>query len=151
MSDGSEILKLDDFLPYRLSVVSNLVSRMIAQSYQADGLKLAEWRVLAVLAERPGMSQRDVAARTRMDKVTVSRAAQILADKDLVMRKANPEDGRSQLLSMTEGGRALYARVMPEAQALDAEIWASLPAGDAETLFAILARVERAALAAGLE
>ncbi|MGB3721920.1 MAG: MarR family winged helix-turn-helix transcriptional regulator [Pacificimonas sp.] len=151
MSEGSEILKLDDFLPYRLSVVSNLVSRMIAQSYQGEGLKLAEWRVLAVLAETPAMSQREAAARTRMDKVAISRAAQMLTEKKLIARAANPDDGRSQLLRMTTAGQALYARVMPEAQALNREIWAAMPDGDAETLFAILARVEDAALAVAPE
>ncbi|MBV7257850.1 winged helix-turn-helix transcriptional regulator [Pacificimonas sp. WHA3] len=151
MSKAPQILKLDDFLPYRLSVVSNLVSRVIEETYMEDGLKQAEWRVLAVVAEAPGRTQRDVAARTRMDKVTVSRAVQALSEKALVTRAANPADGRSQLLTLTKTGDAMYQRIMPAAQAKALTIWDRLPAGEGDALFETLATVEAAALAAAKE
>ena len=48
--DDPEILHLEAFLPYRLSVASNLVSRASARRYQsAFGLSIPEWRVIAVL------------------------------------------------------------------------------------------------------
>ena len=70
-------LRLDDFLPYRLSFTTNLVSETVASAYeQAFGLRIAEWRVIAVVAESPqGVTQQAIGLKTRMDKVTVSRAA----------------------------------------------------------------------------
>ena len=68
-------LRLDEFLPYRLSFTSNLVSETIARAYQAlFGLTIPEWRLVAVIAEHDGISQQAIGLRTRMDKVTFTRA-----------------------------------------------------------------------------
>src|SRR6201999_4585598 len=95
-------LKLDQFLPYKLSIASNAVSDAIATAYRTlFGLRIPEWRLVAVLAEHGGMSQQALCGRTRMDKVTVSRAAIALVERELVARGANPDDQRSHLLTLT--------------------------------------------------
>jgi DNA-binding MarR family transcriptional regulator len=69
------VLELESFLPYRLSVLSNTVSGVIARSYsERFGLSIPEWRVMAVLGRYPGLPAADIAVRTAMDKVQVSRA-----------------------------------------------------------------------------
>ena len=88
-------LALDDFIPYRLSVTSNLVSDSIARTYESlFGLTIPEWRLVAVIAETGGVTQQAIGAKTLMDKVTVSRAAIALVDRGLLARQANPEDRR---------------------------------------------------------
>ena len=85
--------ELDDFLPYRLSIVSNAVSDAIASTYQAlFGLRIPEWRLIAVIAETDGLTPQALALATRMDKVTVSRAAAALAKRALVERRPHPAD-----------------------------------------------------------
>ena len=43
------------FLPYRLSIASNVVSDAIATTYHAlFGLRIPEWRLVAVIAEATG-------------------------------------------------------------------------------------------------
>ena len=107
----TEQLKLDDFLPYRLSIASNRVSDAVAGTYRAlFGLRISEWRLVAVLAESEGLSQQALGARTQMDKVTVSRAAIALVDRGLVARAANPSDQRSHNLALTEAVSFLTAR-----------------------------------------
>jgi DNA-binding MarR family transcriptional regulator len=70
-----KVLELERFLPYRLSVLSNRLSNAIARSYeQRFQLSVTEWRVIAVLGRFPGLSANEVAERTAMDKVAVSRA-----------------------------------------------------------------------------
>jgi hypothetical protein len=72
-------LILSEFLPYQLSVTSNAVSDLIAQSYRGRfALKIPEWRVMAVLGERAESTQRDLVSLTAMDKVTVNRATRTL-------------------------------------------------------------------------
>ena len=47
-------IELERFLPYRLSVLSNIVSGAIAAAYRKPfDLTIPEWRVLAVLARDP--------------------------------------------------------------------------------------------------
>ena len=68
-------LRLDGYLPYRLSVASNAVSRLIARAYEDRfGLTIPQWRLIAVLAEDGPLTQQAIGSRTVMDKVTVSRA-----------------------------------------------------------------------------
>jgi len=101
-------LKLDAYLPYRLSVASNAVSGLIARAYQDRfGLTIPQWRLVCVLAEDGPRTQAQLVARTVMDKVTVSRAAQGLARRRFVERSDHHADGRSHVLALTEEGRAL--------------------------------------------
>lgn len=139
-------LRLDAFLPYRLSVVSNLVSDAIAGSYRAlFGLRIAEWRLVAVLAEREGLTQQALCARTRMDKVAVSRAAIALSARGLIERAANPDDQRSMRLSLTADGRRLYAEIAPKALEMEARIFADFTDQSCRDLAAMLDRVEEGA------
>ena len=103
MADVS--LRLDAFIPYRLSITSYLVSETIAGAYQAlFGLSIPEWRVVAVIAEDEGMTQQQIGRRTRMDKVTVSRATIGLVDRGLVERRPHASDRRSQSLHLSAAG-----------------------------------------------
>lgn len=139
-------LRLDRFVPYRLSVASNAVSDVIAGAYRSlFGLSIPEWRLITVLAERQRISQFELGAATRMDKLTVSRAAIALVDRDLVERAANLKDKRSNLLSLTDSGRQLYAQVAPKALALEKTLLAGFAPDEVERLTEMLARLEIAA------
>lgn len=143
-------LRLEDYLPYRLSVASNAVSRLIARAYESRfGLKIPEWRVLAVLAEHPNITQQQIALRTEMDKVTVSRAAQALARRRLILASPDAEDGRARRLSLSEEGQALYAEVSPAALALEADLLQAAPAADVTALLRQLRRLEDRARSLG--
>src|ERR1700754_4477032 len=100
-------LILDNFLPYRLSVASNLVSDAIASTYESlFGLRIPEWRLVAVTAENPGgITQQQIGTITWMDKVTVSRAAISLVERGLLARRPNGTDRRSHHLVLTPAGR----------------------------------------------
>jgi DNA-binding MarR family transcriptional regulator len=65
----NDVLDLDRFVPYRLSVLANRISNVIARQYsERFGLSIPEWRVMAVLGQTSGLSAREVALRTEMDK-----------------------------------------------------------------------------------
>lgn len=107
-------LRLDDYLPYRLSVAANAVSQLIARAYvDRFGLTVPQWRLMAVLGEQSPLTQQALCGRTVMDKVTVMRASRGLARRRLVKRQANVDDGRSHRLSLTAAGERMYAEVAP--------------------------------------
>lgn len=139
------VLTLDDFLPYRLSIASNAVSDAVAGAYRnLFGLRIPEWRLVAVLAEGGNMSQQALCGRTRMDKVTVSRAAIALAERGLIARASNPEDQRSHLLTLTQEGWALYEQISPKALAFEQRILAGFSEEERVQLKAMLERLEAA-------
>ena len=139
-------LVLDDFIPYRLSVASNLVSDSIARTYQAlFGLSVPEWRLIAVVAETGPITQAALGQATRMDKVTVSRAAIALVGRALMARAAHG-DRRSHLLDLTAAGRDLHAQVAPKALELERRIFARFDAGELAAFTAMLRRIEAVTL-----
>lgn len=146
MSDARHGLRLDAFLPYRLSIASNRVSDAIATTYSAlFGLRIPEWRLVAVLAEGDGLSQQALGRATRMDKVTVSRAAIALADRGLIVRNSDATDKRAARLSLTAKGRELYDQVAPKALAMEAEVFAGFSPDERRAFRDMLDRVEAAA------
>jgi len=143
---GEADLKLDSYLPYRLSVASNAVSGLIARAYEDRfGLSIPQWRVICVLAEDGGLTQGQVVARTVMDKVTVSRAAQGLVKRRLVARSDHHADGRSHVLTLTEQGRGLHAEIAPLALAYEAALISGLAPDEVALLKRLLGRLQAAA------
>ena len=141
-------LILDRFLPYRLSVASNAVSTQISTAYRRRfGLKIAEWRLIAILTESERATPASLCESGRMDKISVSRAATALIDRGLIKAAANPSDGRSHLLSLTVNGQKLYAAIAPVALEIEAGLFAGLTATERHTLEELLRRVEGAAAA----
>jgi DNA-binding MarR family transcriptional regulator len=137
-------LILSEFLPYQLSVTSNAVSDLIAQSYRGRfALKIPEWRVMAVLGERAKSTQRDLVSLTAMDKVTVNRATRTLEDRGLIERTPNHFDGRSHQLALTKTGRELYGQIVPLAQDIEQQLEQALDPGDAQKLEEILGRLRQ--------
>jgi DNA-binding MarR family transcriptional regulator len=144
----SSSLILDEFLPYRLSFTSNLVSGAIADSYRAlFGLSIPEWRIIAHIAEHSGITQQEIGSRTRMDKVTVSRAAIALADRGLIARRPNPADRRSQRLVLSDEGEALYAAIAPKALELERTLFDRFSAQELATFTNMLRRIDEAVVA----
>ena len=138
-------LHLDRFLPYLLSVTSNRVSERIARTYDTlFGLTIPEWRLVAVIAERPAITQAEIGERTHMDKVTVSRAAIALANRGLLDRSPNAADRRSHHLSLSTTGRALYEQVAPKALELEARIFAPFSDAELNQLTEMLRRIDAA-------
>jgi len=132
-------LQLERFLPYRLSVLSNTISQAIADDYQRRfDLTVTEWRVMAVLARFDGLSAREVAERTAMDKVAVSRALARLVAANRVARAVHGEDKRRSVLSLTEAGWRLHDEIAPMARAREREVLAKLDAEERAWLTRIL-------------
>lgn len=128
-------LELDRFLPYRLSVLSNTVSTAIAGAYhERFGLTIPEWRVMAVLANSPDLSAAEVAQRTAMDKVAVSRAVASLLRQKRIVRQMARADRRRSLLQLSAAGRRVYAQVVPFALAYERALIAPLTKEERTTL-----------------
>lgn len=140
------LLILDAFLPYRLSYTSNLVSEAIADAYRRlFGLTVPEWRVIAVVAEGD-TTQARTAERTRMDKVTVSRATLALVARGLIERRVHQHDRRARLLALTGEGRALYEAVAPKALELEARVFGGFERREVAAFTAMLRKIDAVVL-----
>lgn len=142
----TDTLSLSAFLPYRLSVLSNTVSRAIADDYdRAFGLTIWQWRCMAVLGETPGLTAREVAQRTAMDKVAVSRAIAALEGAGHLRRESDTRDARASHLFLTDEGRETYRAIIPIARRHEQALLGQLTPSEQAALEAILDKLARAA------
>ena len=138
--------KLDDFLPYQMSTTSNAVSDLISNDYKSKfGLKIPEWRVMAVLGSRGVSTQRELVEATLMDKVTVNRAVKNLAERALVDRSPNNADGRSHHIILSQTGEELYDQIMPAAEVMEKKIMLVLSDDEKQVLAAMLEKIKQSA------
>lgn len=135
-------LRLEKFLPYRLSVLSNRVSNAIAQAYGTRfDLTIPAWRVMAILGRFPDLSAADLVEQTAMDKVAISRAVSSLFKNDYITRSEDPSDRRRQVLNLSELGREVYERIVPLAQQYENDLMSSLTAEEREQLDSIIEKL----------
>jgi DNA-binding MarR family transcriptional regulator len=139
-------LHLEHFVPYRLSVLTNIVSMSIADAYEREfGLTIPQWRVIAVLARYPGLSAIEVAERTAMDKVAVSRAVQGLLAARRLVRSYDAGDRRRTRLRLSSAGKSVYTRVAPLALSYEKKLLGALSPTDRKALDRLVGRlIERA-------
>jgi DNA-binding MarR family transcriptional regulator len=149
-SSARRRLRLDEFVPYRLSVLTNTVSSAIAGAYaERFGLSIPEWRVMAVLALEPGLSAATVAERTAMDKVAVSRAVSHLLRARRVARGFANADRRRSVLRLTSEGEEVYWRVVPFARRYEQNLLADLSESQRAQLNQLLDHLHARARALG--
>lgn len=139
-------LHLAEFLPYQLSITSYAVSGVIAREYETRfGLKIPEWRIMALLGERGQMTQRGLVDASLMDKVTVNRAVKAMVERGIVQRLPDSRDGRSHGLLLTRAGESLYREIVPAALAMDARLSGVLSVEEKAQLSELLRRMRDAA------
>ncbi|MEZ0470867.1 MarR family winged helix-turn-helix transcriptional regulator [Luteimonas salinilitoris] len=140
-----EVLELERFLPYRLSVLSNHVSQTIATAYaERFGIGITEWRVIAVLGRYPELSANAVADRTAMDKVAVSRAVARLLRRGLLEREMHGSDRRRSVLQLSEAGYRVYDEVVPLALGYERNLLARLDDEERAMLDRLLTKLDLA-------
>lgn len=137
-------IELEQFLPYRLSVLANTVSQGIARGYRdRHDISVTEWRILAVLGRFPGLTASEVTERTAMDKVAISRGVKSLAEKGLLERRIDPGDRRCQRLFITPGkGRQVLDEVIPMARRYEQQLLQPLSVAERATLSGLLAKLQ---------
>ena len=135
-------LELENFLPYRLSVLSNRISQEIARLYSKRfELTVTEWRLLAVLGRSPDLTATELVERTAMDKVAVSRAVASLEATRRLVREVDGEDRRRAKLRLSAKGQRVYDEVAPLALAYQQRLLSSLCPDDRVQLESLLARL----------
>jgi len=143
-------LKLEEFLPYRLSVLANLTAQALSHvDAGAADIGGPEWRILVTLGQFGVMTGKAVGQHSQMHKTKVSRAVALLEERKLVARRTNRSDLRESLLSLTPSGRALYAELVPDAIAFATDLERAIDPADRPAFERTLTRLtERARLLA---
>ena len=142
MAPMKDELILEDFLPYRLSITSHTVSTNIARLYERRfGVSIPEWRVIAILGRFPGLSAVEVAERTFLDKVAVSRAVTKLIKNGRIDRQFADADRRRSILNLSEEGQKVHNEIAPLALEFERQLVEDISSDDYEKFNAILEKL----------
>ncbi len=139
-------LNLQRFLPYRLTKLSGIISRSLAQRYSDQfDLTIQEWRIVAILGERPGLTAREVGELSSLDKVNMSRAIDRLEKAGRLERKVIARDRRSFALHLTDKGEEVLQQIIPLAEDYEANLLSSFSEAEIEVLDRFLNQLDNSA------
>lgn len=131
MANDLQALELENFLPYRLSVLAQLVSESLHDLYaEPFGLTVTQWRVMAALGRFAPLTASEVGQRIVMDKVAVSRAVAGLTERGLIERATDRKDRRRASLRLSAKGRAMHGRIVPLALGYQERLYKALDADE---------------------
>lgn len=142
--EGDEVsLRLDDYLPYRLSVASSAVSRLIARAYEDRfGLTIAQWRVLCILVQDGPRPCAALAAQAGMEAEVIDGAVRAMIRRGLAEMA---QDGPESPVRLTSDGARLYEQIAPLALAYEAALISGLAPQEVALLKRLLSRLQGAA------
>jgi DNA-binding MarR family transcriptional regulator len=142
MPNAAQALELENFLPYRLSVLAQLVSQSLHDLYAGPfELTVTQWRVMAALGRFAPLTASDVGQRIVMDKVAVSRAVAGLMQRGLVERATDRRDRRRARLRLSARGRAMHARIVPLALDYESRLYGALSSEERRSFDALTDRL----------
>lgn len=135
-------LRLEEFLPYRLWVLSSRLSRSLSRLYEERfDLSIPQWRVLAALGESPNLCADEICRITETDKVSVSRAVHSLLNQGRVERHRDGSDGRRARIRLTRRGKTVYRQLIPLALSLEDGLMHSLSTTEKRQLDRLLSKL----------
>jgi DNA-binding MarR family transcriptional regulator len=130
-AQAAPLLRLEDFLPYRLNVVASLTSQALSRIYsERYGIGVPEWRVLVTLGQYGTMTGKAIGAHSHMHKTKVSRAVATLEKRKLLVRRVNREDLRESVLALTPAGLTVYQDLAPVALEFARRLQDAIAPGD---------------------
>ncbi|MFA5956468.1 MarR family winged helix-turn-helix transcriptional regulator [Hyphomicrobium sp.] len=141
MTSNPRISDLTDHLGFWLRTVSNHVSQSFAAKLADRNITVAEWVVMRSLYGNEPMAPSRLAADIGMTRGAITKLADRLIAKSLIIRRSSEEDGRAQTLGLTKRGVELVPQLAVLADGNDAEFFGTLSAGERRTLEKLLRRL----------
>ncbi len=142
---GTGNFQLSGFLPYRIAVLSERVSRRLSLIYGSEaGLSVAEWRVMVHLSRCHRVSVREIHNCVNLEKSRVSRAVSRLEAAGLVKKSECETDHRLLEISLSDAGWEALTQIIPRAQAFEARLMGNLSERDQTALTPVMEKLHQA-------
>lgn len=102
-----------DIIDSILGRTSATMNRFLLHQFKQNGISITpeRWSVLAILWEKDGCSQQEIARKTYKDKPATTRLIDKLEKEDFVVRTPDKRDRRINIIYLTEKGKHFQKEV----------------------------------------
>ena len=136
-------LDLENFFPYRISILATLIRRAISEIYRDEpGLTEPEWKVLTTLAHKGPLPSGDIGLHMTLDRMAVSRALTRLIELGLVGRTPYERDQRMSEVNLSPYGSKVFDRLARQAAMIENSILESLDRKEVAELLRLIDKLE---------
>jgi DNA-binding MarR family transcriptional regulator len=101
----------DENLAHLLSQAERRVTGRLSAALEAEGLTLAQWRVLSLLADGAGHPMTEAAEFAMLPAPSLTKVVDRMVSSNLVYRRPDLRDRRRVLIYSTARGRRLHQRL----------------------------------------
>ena len=128
----------------RLHTLMHGLRRHLQEAVREDGEGLGpmEARCLGYFLRFDGASQSDLVQHSGRDKAQIARIVKALHERGLLQSQPDPNDGRSQRVSVTPEGQALQRKMQQHRVRFEKSMLVGLNESDRATLLALLDRLQ---------
>jgi DNA-binding MarR family transcriptional regulator len=121
----------------------SLITTALSRRFRHYGLSLSGFNALVILRQAPdGVNPHEIADRLLVTRAAVTAILDALEAKGLIRRDRSDSDGRMSLIVITEAGRKLLNRLLPEHFAAERALASCLGANEKELLITLLGRLQ---------
>jgi DNA-binding MarR family transcriptional regulator len=111
---------------YLIKLAQAALHAEMAHALQAHGATLAQYAVLAALAEEPGQSNADLARRAFITPQSMNENLRELERRAWIVRRQHPGHGRIQQAELTDSGRTIWQKCDTDVHAIEERMLAGL-------------------------
>ena len=133
-----ELLTSNVFLLKRLGFAAKDRSH---GAFEGSGLSAFHYAVLALLEEDPRETQAQIADALGYDRSLIVRLLDELEERELVIRKRDPDDRRRHVVKLTPEGHSMLLELRSIVGRLEDDFLAPLDADEREALHVLLTKV----------
>lgn len=116
-SSDDEIRVMENGLAALLAQANHLLTQGLHKQIKRRGLTITQWRVLAALSERDGITMAKLAKMVLLKQPTLTKAIDRMEEAHLVQRRIQLEDRRRIEIHITESGQRVVTPLLTRARA----------------------------------
>jgi DNA-binding MarR family transcriptional regulator len=140
-SKPAEVVSFEGFLPYQVARLAHLLNLDLVEKLRHEGINVARWRILAVLAMGDGITISEIIDRAMMEQSALSRVLMTMEDEEYVRRVSSREDARYVEVFLTDKGRALFNSLDPVVRRRQNRLLKGFSPQETEAAFVLLRRL----------
>lgn len=137
----SETFDRQSSFGWLINVVANDAAKTFDTELKKHGLTLALWPTLMCLWEEEGVTQRDIAQKSKVENSTTTRTLDKLENLGLVERQPDPNSRRAFRIYLTNEGRALKETLVPIPMAINQKLLSSLEPEERDEIIRLLQKM----------